>query len=431
MKKILIIEVLLVTLFAGVYVFFFYYKNFRGVKSAITDPPADIAEIIEENNNLPPRENVTGFPLSLSPGFKIEVLAKNLAGARVLAMDSRGNLWVSRTRDGIVTVLDLEDGKVVEQADMFTGLNNPHGLAFDPSNLDDLFIAEEHRVAHVVVYPPPQSPVNADERISDIELIRVALAIHSAPIPYKIVDLPEGSGARGHFTRTIKFGSDGRLYVSVGSSCNVCIEKDDRRAKILVMNKDGSNMKEYARGLRNAVFFTWSYVDGRMWATEMGRDGLGDDVPPDEINIIAEGNNYGWPICYGNNIHDDEFDKNTYIRNPCMEPFETPSRIDLQAHVAPLGLGFIPEEGWPEDMRYDLLVAQHGSWNRSVPVGYKIVRLKLDAKGNYEGVDDFISGWLTKDNKALGRPVDILIQPGGVMYISDDRAGVVYKMSNV
>ncbi len=161
----------------------------------------------------------------------------------------------------------------------------------------------------------------------------------------------------------------------------------------------------------------------------MGRDLLGDNIPPDEINIIEEGKNYGWPICYGKNIHDDQFDKNTYIRNPCMEPFETPSSIDLQAHSAPLGLAFFPEEGWPEEYWHDLLVAYHGSWNRTEPTGYKIVRMRLDNEGKYEATEDFITGWLNGKNEALGRPVDILIQPGGLMYISDDKAGVIYRIT--
>jgi len=147
----------------------------------------------------------------------------------------------------------------------------------------------------------------------------------------------------------------------------------------------------------------------------MGRDLLGDDMPPDEINIIEEGKNYGWPVCYGKNIHDTDFDHNTYVRNPCMEPFETPSHIDIPAHSAPLGLAFY---------KNDLLVAYHGSWNRSVPTGYKIVKMNLDANGNYLGQEDFISGWLQEGN-ALGRPVDILADRGRI-FISDDKAGVIY-----
>ena len=183
-------------------------------------------------------------------------------------------------------------------------------------------------------------------------------------------------------------------------------------------------MKEYARGLRNTVFFTWD-EKGRMWGTDMGRDYLGDDLPPDEINILSEDKNYGWPICYGKNIHDTNFDKNVYIRAPCEEPFETPAFIDLPAHSAPLGLAFIPV-GWPREYAGNLLVAYHGSWNRSVPTGYKIARITFDAAGNYIGAEDFMTGWLVEKG-VIGRPVDLLVNQG-VLYISDDRAGVIYKV---
>ena len=177
-----------------------------------------------------------------------------------------------------------------------------------------------------------------------------------------------------------------------------------------------------------------------MWVTEMGRDLLGDDIPPDEINVIpieavtnsglsvADQNpvkNYGWPNCYGKNIHDDKFDKNTYIRNPCMDPFEIPSRVNLPAHSAPLGLGFVPNS-WPKEYRNNLIIAFHGSWNRTTPTGYKLAMIKLDAQGNYLSIEDFISGWLTKDG-ALGRPVDVKFHDGA-LYVSDDKAGIIYKI---
>lgn len=380
----------------------FYYKNLRGVLPAILPPKDNIADIITDKNK-PTDTKVSGepidFPLTLPEGFEISIFARDLPKARVMVMDPKGNMWVSQTGENKITFLEVENGKVIGKSDIFRNLNRPHGLALDPQNPYMLYIAEEDKISRIPLY--------SDGKME------------------KLVDLD--SGGR-HYSRTIAFGPDDRLYISIGSSCDVCNEKNEQRGKIFSMNRDGSDWREYARGLRNTVFFAWSYVDGRMWGTDMGRDGLGDNLPPDEINIIAEGKNYGWPICYGKNIHDTNFDKNTYIRNPCMEPFETESYIDLGAHVAPLGLGFVPEEGWPEEYWYDLLVAYHGSWNSSVPVGYKIARIKLDAKGNYLGETDFISGWLTADNQALGRPVDILIQPGGVMYVSDDKAGVIYKI---
>ncbi len=158
----------------------------------------------------------------------------------------------------------------------------------------------------------------------------------------------------------------------------------------------------------------------RVWVTEMGRDLLGDDLPPDEINIIDEGGNYGWPFCYGKNVHDGDFDPK--VTHFCREPATVPSSIDIPAHSAPLGLAFFPDEGWPKEFRNDLLVAYHGSWNRSVPTGYKIVRYRLDSEGRFQGVDDFISGWLASDGRSLGRPVDIMIRPEGTIFVSDDKA---------
>jgi len=405
----IIIASLGVVLLVSLAIFVFYKNNFRGLKPAITPAPADIVDIIKKNKvNNEAREGALGqkkgepvdFALNLPEGFEISIFADNLPNARVMALDALGNMWVSQPKEGKVSLLVVKDGVVVEKRDVFRNLKRPHGLAFDPQDSYVLYIAQEDKISRVRVY-------------SEGEM---------GPL----VRLDSGGN---HWSRTIEFGPDDRLYVSIGSSCNVCNEESQQRAKIFSMKKDGSDFKEYARGLRNTVFFTWNYVDGKMWGTDMGRDKLGDDLPPDEINIIEEGKNYGWPTCYGKNIHDTNFDKNTYIRNPCMEPFEMASHIDLQAHSAPLGLAFVPEEGWPEDYWYNLLVAYHGSWDRSVPVGYKVERIKLDAEGNYLGREDFISGWLTKNNESLGRPVDIMVQPGGIMYLSDDKAGVIYKIT--
>ncbi|MDO8558119.1 MAG: PQQ-dependent sugar dehydrogenase [bacterium] len=399
MKKVLFFGILVVVLaITGVAGIILYHKYIRGALPAFKNPSKDIAELIEKAAKEP--QNLTGMPLTIPAGFSISIFAKNLPGARVMAQDRFGNFWVSQTGKGKISFLEVAEGKVVRVAEMLKGLKSPHGLAFDPENGTMLYIAEEDKISRLPTY-------------SDGHL-------------EKVIDLP--SGGR-HFTRTLGFGPDNKLYVSIGSTCNVCHEEDPRNAKIFSLNRDGSDFKEFARGLRNAVFFTWSYVDGKMWATEMGRDGLGDNLPPDEINIVEQDKNYGWPTCYGKNIHDTEFDKNTYIRNPCMDPFEMPSVVDLPAHSAPLGLAFVPEEGWPEEYWYNLLVAYHGSWNRTQPTGYKVARIKLDAKGAYLGTEDFITGWLTADNEALGRPVDILTVPGGIAYISDDKAGVIYKLS--
>jgi glucose/arabinose dehydrogenase len=159
----------------------------------------------------------------------------------------------------------------------------------------------------------------------------------------------------------------------------------------------------------------------------MGRDFLGDNLPPDEINIIEENKNYGWPFCYGKNIHDSVFDKNTYIQNPCSSKIS--SFVDLPSHSAPLGLAFVPKT-WPKEFKGSLLVAFHGSWNRSEPTGYKISELQFSETGQFLQMKDFAFGWLSKDGKeSLGRPVDLLFNEKGDLFVSDDKAGVVYKIS--
>jgi len=349
------------------------YRFWPGIKPVVLPPPS------------------VDMPLQLPDGFSIEIFADGIPNARAMRFDERGNMWVSATRSNTVWLLEIENGAVVRKTPMFQNLQRPHGLAFDPKNPFTLYIAEEHQIVRTCVYCDDSSPE-------------------------KIIDLPP-SGR--HFTRTLGFGPDNKLYISIGSSCDVCEEPDPRYAAIYKMNRDGSEFELVADGLRNAVFFTWHPKTDALWATEMGRDRLGDDLPPDEVNIIEAGKNYGWPICYGKQIHDTNFDKNQYIRDPCEDT--EPSHIDLQAHSAPLGLAFIPNSD-------DVLIAYHGSWNRTVPTGYKIVRAELDAAGNFIRMHDFITGWLTEDNRALGRPVDLIFHEGA-LYISDDKAGLLYKVS--
>lgn len=395
MKKRVITSVLGIGIAVALaYAGFFFFRNFKGVLPAIQKPAVDLSEY------------TGGLPLTLPPGFSISIFAKQLDGPRVMTMDSRGTLLVSLTKAGkIVALSDADrDGAADATVVLADNLNGPHGMFLKCVSADcRLFVAEEDSVS-VFAY-------DADRlRLSDKK---------------KLLTLPEGGN---HTTRTIiPYDDKGkeRMLISVGSSCNVCYEKDDQRAKILIADLDGTNVEEFARGLRNSVFMTQHPVTGDVWATEMGRDFLGDDLPPDEINIIRKGRNYGWPICYGKNVHDADFDKNTYIRNPCMEPFEAESHIDIPAHSAPLGLAFA-NESWGKEHRGDLFVAYHGSWNRSVPTGYKVVRMKFDENGGYTETEDLITGWLT-DKGVSGRPADILVR-SGTMYISDDKASVIYRV---
>lgn len=350
----------------------------------------------------PQGQNLTGLPLELPGGFSISTFAKDLPGARVLVFDSFGNGWVSQTSEGTVTNLQVKDGKVTDQHVIFRNLGRPHGLAFDQQDGTVLYLAEETKLSKVQLY-------------SDGPVERVA-------------DLPNGGR---HYTRTIGFGPDGRLYVSVGSTCDVCYERDGRVAKVFSLKPDGGDWREEARGLRNSVFFAWRPETLELWATEMGRDNLGDNLPPDEINVIERGGDFGWPTCFGQNVHDAQFDRNVYIQNPCQGKLVP--RVELPAHSAPLGLAFVPKNvGWPESYEGDLLVALHGSWNRSTPVGYRVIRVKLDSEGRFEGTEDFLSGWLEGRSQgrggALGRPVGLVFGSDGGLYITDDKAGAIYRV---
>src|SRR3989344_55079 len=269
MKKNILTIIGIIILAAIVFGGSWVWKNYKGALPAVRGPSGNIANQIPSSDdpNLPEAQNNTDFPLKLPKGFAISIFAKNLPGARAMVIDGLNNMWVSQTGQGKVSQVEAGKGRVNE---IFKGLDRPHGLAVDPREGFTLYIAEETKISKVQLYTEGSLQ--------------------------KIADLPGGGR---HFTRTLAFGPDGRLHVSIGSTCDVCNEKDERVASIYSMKEDGSDFRQEAKGLRNAVFFDWSYVDGKMWATEMGRDNLGDNLPPDEVNIVREGKDYGWPVWYG------------------------------------------------------------------------------------------------------------------------------------
>lgn len=367
-----------------------------------------LKEVTPVLESVPEMLAETPLGFAMPKGFTAHIFAFNVKGPRVLTRDPAGVLIASLTSEGAVVALpDANNDRLADEKKYIVeGLQKPHGLLFHCFDLKDckLYIAEEHRVAEYIYYPETTE----------------------ASFSRTLAELPSGAG---HFTRTLLLHPDGkRILVSVGSSCNVCRESNTERASILSINIQTGEKSIFATGLRNAVFLKTNPYDGSIWGTEMGRDHLGDDIPPDEINIIEEGKNYGWPICFGTNVHDTNFDTNTYVRAPCQEPFETPSVIEIPAHSAPLGISFIPEEGWPQEYRGDILVAYHGSWNRSELTGYKIVRYDYSYQKQYLGeAVDFMTGFQNGDT-VTGRPVDILAEPDGTIYVSDDRADAIYRI---
>ncbi len=423
MKKAVLGLVLFVLIFVG----YLFLTNFRLTKKLV-------------GFNLPVQTEISNAEpsfLKLPDGFKITIVAKNLDDPRVIAFDPKGNMLVSETKAGRVSI--LEGSEFGTKRTLIEGLKSPHGLDFykDPkTGTTYLYIAETQQVARYVYNVQNGSLLSAKGQ--------------------NITNLP----ADGlHFTRTIAFGpnfrttqiitgktgkdtlSTNKLYISVGSSCDVCEENTWKRAAILESDPAGSYTAEFAGGLRNSVFFTFHPVTKEIWATDMGRDDLGDNLPPDEVNIVKVAGpedkfgakRYGWPFCYGDQVRDKKFNPEKFeridISADCSKT-ESPV-IEIPAHSAPLGLAFIPSGvGWSKEWEGDLLVALHGSWNRSETVGYKVVRYDLDANGNVlsQKSEDFISGWL--DNKKVsGRPVDLKFSSNGTLYISDDSAGMIYKVT--
>ncbi len=382
-------------------------------------PPGWLIEFVTHTEPPAPLPQGELAPLTAPEGFTARIFARTIAGARVMVRDPKGTLLVSETSEGkIIALPDLDtDGQADKTIVLLQGLKQPHGLAFNCPNTGNTSADQDACLLYVAETGAVKSYMyDADT--------------YTANYQSTLAALPTGDG---HFTRTLLMNPDGKnLFVSVGSDCNVCDEVNKLRAAVLSLSL-GTNpeLTTFATGLRNTVFMALDPVTGKVWGTDNGRDLLGDNIPPDEVNIIEQGKNYGWPICYGDKIHDSDFDKKQYFRDPCADSIAP--HIKLQAHSAPLALAFIPEEGWPADMRNDLLVAYHGSWNRSVPTGYKIVRFNLDTNRNATGAPiDFLTGFLpemaSKTDDAIGRPVGLLAEPGGVLYVSDDRAGAIYKV---
>lgn len=342
-------------------------------------------------------------PRGLPPGFTLSVYAEGLGKARFLAFgpDTKNPggppvLYVTAVREGQVLALPDRDrdGRADEVVRFYQGLSSPHGLAWRDGWL---YVGETHRVVRL---RDTDGDLRADER----EIV--------------VPNLPD----RGqHFTRTVGFGPDGKLYVSVGSSCNVCRESDRRRAAILRFNVDGTSPEIFAHGLRNAVGFTWHPDTKELWATDNGRDWLGDDLPPEELNLVRRGDDHGWPYCYGDRIPDPD------LGSPERCAKTVPATFEMQAHSAPLGLGFYTGTMFPEEYRGDLFIAFHGSWNRSVPTGYKVVRVRFQ-DGKPVGIEDFVDVFV-EGGRVKHRPVDVLTGPDGALYISDDHRGTIFRLT--
>ena len=392
MRRILILFALVLGISGFVYLFLkiYYQVDTRALLTELIPPRKDIKQYLPQGSEL-------RYPLIIPSGFRLGVFADLGTGKpRVLAFDSAGTLVASITNKGKIVALPDEDnnGEADKIVDVLTGLNKPHGIAVENGKL---YVAETNKV---VKYSYDARSFTATD-------------------PETLFSLP--SGGR-HSTRTIKI-REGKIYTSVGSSCDTCLEDNPQRAALLVSDLDGKNLRVFAKGLRNTVFFVFD-ERGQIWGNDMGRDFLGDDLPPDELNIISEDKDYGWPYCYGNRVRDIKFkvgEKGVYCVDTQSPVFNYP------AHVAPLGIAFIDSNLFSPTEQGNLLVAYHGSGSTSNPVGYKIVKLTVFADSVAQA-EDFITGW-RMGGEILGRPVDLVFDEEGLLYISDDKAGLIYILT--
>ncbi len=338
--------------------------------------------------------------LRVPPGFRLSLYAEELGNVRWLHATPTGDLLASRPGSGDVVVIARDedrDGRSDGTIPLLKDLNRPHGLALHD---DWLYVAETDAIGRV--------RFDAQRRTISGDFERI------------VRNLPSGGN---HWSRTIGFGPDGLLYSSIGSSCNVCIEEDPRRASMLRSQPDGSDTEVIATGLRNSAGFDWQPGTGFLYATDNGRDLLGDDFPPCELNRIEVGGFYGWPIANGDRVPDPDFGAGQAerIRNSIA-----PAHA-FRAHNAPLGISFIRGDRVPDTLRGAALVALHGSWNRTVKDGYKVVSLTWQPDGPIREAD-FLSGF-EHDDDVIGRPVHVVEGVDGAFYISDDYAGAIWRVA--
>lgn len=337
--------------------------------------------------------------IKLPAGFAIEVYAE-VEDARSMALSPSGVLYVgNKDKDKVYAIKDTNgDNKADKKWVVASGLNMPNGVAFHDG---DLYIAEVSRIS----------------KIEDVES-----KLDNPSKPVTVVD--NYPTETHHGWKYIAFGPDGKLYVPVGAPCNICEPSEEIYASITRINPDGSGREVYAKGVRNSVGFTWHPSTKELWFTDNGRDMLGDDVPNCELNHAPKaGMHFGYPYCHEGSVKDPEFGN----KKPCSD-FVAPAD-KLGAHVAPLGLKFYTGEQFPAAYKNQIFVALHGSWNRSKKSGYNVSLVKLNSN-KVTGHEIFASGWLDeKSQKAWGRPVDVLLLPDGSVLISDDQAGVIYRVS--
>ena len=359
---------------------------------------APIGGLLGFGGGEPPDAATFDARIHVPDGFEISLYATVPRAREVLATSS-GDVIVSVPTEGTIVRLgrdDNGDGRPDSSSVLLSGLAGPNGI-----DLHDgwLYVAEQSAIGRI--------------------RYDVATGATSGELETVLAGLPEGGN---HWRRTVRFGPDGLLYATVGSSCNVCFEGEEWRAAMLRAQPDGSGVEIFARGLRNSADFDWHPGTGNLYATDNGRDLLGDDYPPEELNHVVEGGDYGWPVANGYRDPDPDLGEGQEARIAASKPPAFP----FPAHNAALGIDFLEHPSQPEGYRHAAIVALHGSWNRSIKDGYKVVSLHWDEAGTITS-RDFVWGFL-EDDEVIGRPVDASEGPDGAIYVSDDYAGVIYRV---
>jgi glucose/arabinose dehydrogenase len=339
--------------------------------------------------------------LTLPDGFVIEALSFDVPNARQMALTDKGTLLVGTRRAGRVYAVPnaLTDAKP-EVITLLNGLDMPSGLTVHQG---DLYVGALNKIL----------------KIADIDN---HLAVN--PAYQTITDaLPDKTH---HGWKYLKFGPDNQLYVPIGAPCNICLSEDERFASLLKMDPDTGSTVIWAHGIRNTVGFDWHPATGQLWFSDNGRDMLGDDIPPEEINVISQpGQHFGYPFVHAKGIKDPEFGDHPRAKG---KTFSAPL-LEIQAHSAALGMDFYDKHQFPPEYTNALFIAEHGSWNRSSKVGYQVSVVKHTTDGNLQ-YQPFVTGWLEGEDVS-GRPNDVLVTPDGSLLITDDKQGVIYRVRYV
>ena len=349
---------------------------------------------------VPPRAATLDGKLSVPTGFTVSRFA-SVPNARAMIVGPDGSVYVSTPgRNAIVRLVDANrDGSADSTSVVLSGLDRPHGMAFHKGKF---YVAN---TGGVVRYALDGSgiPTGAPEQLNRYD------------------------AGKNHWTRSIVFGADNRMYVSIGSTCNICVETAQERAAVMVYDENGQNGRLYSSGLRNAVGMAVHPSTKQIWVTQHERDNLKpehQDLPTEEINLLRDGKDYGWPYCHGPKVPNPEFNDQARCNST-----EAPA-LRMQAHSAPLGMTFLTNATqFPADWRGDALVAFHGSWNRDTPTGAKVVRVRV-RNGRPVSYEDFITGWQGDTGARWGRPVDFAVLRDGSVLVSDDNGGTIFRVTS-